>query len=117
MAKIVRPISRFLGLSQILSPRTMLARKYLSGKGLEVGAMNAPVRLPRNTTVQYVDIATREESIQKFPELDPSDIVDIDYIANGFTLQGVPDGQFDFLIANHVLEHSPNPIGVLVRWL
>ena len=105
-----------VGLLPLFYPRIRLAGKYLSGSGVEIGALAAPLKLPRNASAKYIDIATREESIRKFPELNPNDIVKVDYISNGFTLAGVPSSQFDFLIANHVLEHSPDPIGTLVQW-
>ncbi|MCF8057548.1 MAG: class I SAM-dependent methyltransferase [Desulfocapsa sp.] len=96
--------------------RELLARRYLRGCGLEIGALHRPLPLPSAVRVQYVDIASREENIQKFPELDPSDIVEVDYIDDGFILSEIPENTQDFLIANHVLEHSPNPIQVLKNW-
>jgi SAM-dependent methyltransferase len=105
-----------IGLSGLIFPRVRLANKYLRGFGVEVGALAFPLRLSKKASATYIDIATREESIRKFPELDPNDIVQVDFISDGFTLTGVPSDQFDFLIANHVLEHSPNPIGALVQW-
>jgi SAM-dependent methyltransferase len=96
--------------------RHLLARHYLRGCGLEIGALHRPLPLPSAVSVKYVDIASREVNIQKFPELDASDIVEVDYIDDGFVLSGVPEKSQDFLIANHVLEHSPNPIQVLRNW-
>ena len=96
--------------------RELLARRYLKGCGLEIGALHRPLPLPSAVSVQYVDIASREENILRFPELDASDIVEVDYIDDGFVLSGIPENSQDFLIANHVLEHSPNPIQVLKNW-
>jgi SAM-dependent methyltransferase len=42
--------------------------------------------------------------------------VEVDYIDDGFTLSTIPSASQDFLIANHVLEHSPDPIGALLNW-
>lgn len=100
-----------------LRHRIRLAARYLSGEGLEIGALHSPLILPPGCSAKYVDIATREQNIKRFPELNPSHIVDTDYVTDGFSLRGVPSGAFDFLIANHVLEHSPDPIGVLARWV
>lgn len=116
MKRILKRAVESLGLSPLIYPRVRLARKHLSGTGVEIGALWAPLRLPPGANAKYIDICSREESIRKFPELDPRDIVEVDYVANGFTLEGVPSSEFDFLIANHVLEHSPDPIGSLVQW-
>lgn len=105
-----------IGLRDAFTLRSRLASKYLAGTGLEIGAMHRPLRVPSRAKVKYVDIATKAESVRKFPELNPRDIVDVEYVADGFTLEGLPEGRFDFLIANHVLEHSPDPIATLVRW-
>jgi SAM-dependent methyltransferase len=116
MKEIIKKALSRVGLRDAFTHRSRLAGKYLSGTGLEIGAMNRPLRAPSRAKVKYVDIATREESIRKFPELNPRDIVEVDYIADGFTLEGVPESGFDFLVANHVLEHSHDPVGTLVRW-
>ena len=96
--------------------RGFLARRYIQGCGLEIGALHRPLPLPSTVTIRYVDIVSREENIQKFPELDADDIVEVDYIDDGFVLSRIPDTSQDFLIANHVLEHAPNPIQVLRNW-
>ncbi len=96
--------------------RNLLAKRYLKGCGIEIGALHRPLPLPSAVSVRYVDIASREENILKFPELDASDIVEVDYIDDGFVLSGIPKNSQDFLIANHVLEHSPNPIQVMKNW-
>jgi 2-polyprenyl-3-methyl-5-hydroxy-6-metoxy-1,4-benzoquinol methylase len=114
--KFLKRILDETGLSSFVFPRIRLAKKYLSGKGVEIGALATPLKLPRGADVEYIDIVTREESIRKFPELNPDDFVHVDYIADGFTLAGIPESRFDFLIVNHVLEHSPDPIGTLANW-
>ncbi|MEO7425074.1 MAG: methyltransferase domain-containing protein [Fibrobacteria bacterium] len=106
-----------IGLSGLIYPRDRLSNKYLKGTGVEVGAQSSPLHLSKRASVKYVDIVTREESIRKFPELNPKNLVNVDIVSDGFTLNGVPSGQFDFLVANHVLEHSPDPIGTVVQWL
>lgn len=105
-----------MGLLDLANRRVRVAKRHLTGIGLEIGAMHRPLKVPSYCQVKYVDIASREESIRKFPELDPNEIVQVDYLCDGFTLEIVPNHQFDFIIANHVLEHSPNPIGTLLRW-
>jgi SAM-dependent methyltransferase len=96
--------------------RERLAARYLRGEGLEIGALHLPLNAPGNVIVKYVDIATREENIRRFPELDAARIVPTDYLENGFELRTIPDASQDFVIANHVLEHADNPLQVLLNW-
>jgi SAM-dependent methyltransferase len=120
MKKTLVRLIKSSGLSQTTSrsngSRTRLAHKYLKGSGVEIGALHRPLRIPKSARVQYLDNTTQEESIRKFPDLNPADLVHVDFIANGFTLHGIPSSIFDFLIANHVLQLSPNPVGVLEQW-
>lgn len=45
-----------------------------------------------------------------------SKVVETDFIEDGFTLASFADNSVDFVIANHVLEHSSNPLGTLQNW-
>jgi SAM-dependent methyltransferase len=112
----VKNVMKESGLFPSFKVREKLAAVYLRGEGLEIGALHLPLKTPRNVIVKYVDIATREENIRKFPELDASRIVATDYLENGFELSGIPDRSQDFVIANHVLEHADNPLKVLLTW-
>jgi SAM-dependent methyltransferase len=96
--------------------RMQLAKKHLRGTGIEIGAMHNTLRVPKTARVEYLDVTTREENIRKFPDLDPQALVNVDYLANGFLMDGIASSSFDFVIANHVLEHASNPVGALVQW-
>lgn len=39
------------------------------------------------------------------------------FIAEATALDFIPDGQYDFLLSSHVLEHIANPIEALQQWL
>ena len=104
------------GLLPSFNVRKKLAALHLRGEGLEIGALHLPLNIPRNVKVKYVDIATRDENIRRFPELDASRIVNTDYLENGFELVTIPASSQDFIIANHVLEHAGNPLKVLLNW-
>lgn len=86
--------------------------KLLRGQGLEIGALHQPALLPECCTVRYCDIVAAEEIIKHFPELKIEDLVHVDYIANLDTegLSQFDEGSFDFVILNHVIEHTANPI-------
>ena len=99
-----------------LSARKKLAFRYLRGTGLEIGALQHPLEVPPGVTVRYVDYVTREENIRRYPHLDESRIVTTDHIDDGFTLTTIPPDSQDFVIANHLLEHTPNPLQTLLNW-
>lgn len=96
--------------------REMVSLRYIRGKGLEIGALHCPLPVPGNVKVRYIDRVMRDESVRKFPELDASKIVNPNVIDDGFTLSSIHERSQDFVIANHVLEHSPNPIQTLITW-
>lgn len=106
-------IEKFLR-TLIQARRQRVAARYLRGHGLEIGALHMPMRLPSGATVQYVDRLDYEALTEAYPEcqgLTRPDIVD-----NGFRLESVSHSSYDFVVANHVLEHSPDPVGALTRW-
>jgi 2-polyprenyl-3-methyl-5-hydroxy-6-metoxy-1,4-benzoquinol methylase len=97
--------------------RQHFARQHLRGRGLEIGALHFPLPVPDGVVVRYVDKMTRQELIAKFPTLDATCVVEPTVIDDGFTLATVADASQDFVIANHVLEHGPNPLGALLAWI
>lgn len=61
----------------------------------------------------YVDNWTAAELREQFPELAEQMTVSPDVIDDGTRLDKFADRSQDFVIANHFLEHSEDPIGVL----
>lgn len=103
---------------ELLCNRNMIAQFYLSGRGIEIGALHKPLQVPaQRCTVQYVDYKTYEENRARYPELEKEQIVHTDIIDDGFILGKVPNTSQDFIIANHALEHSPDPYGTLANWM
>jgi predicted SAM-dependent methyltransferase len=96
------------------SSREMLAATYLRGEGLEVGGLNAPLKVPDEVKVRYVDLVDVDELQKSYPDFE---IKRPDIVANGETLDCVGDGSQDFVIANHFLEHCEDPIGALKNFL
>jgi SAM-dependent methyltransferase len=96
--------------------RGEIAARHLRGAGIEIGAMHFPLPVPRGVNVRYVDRLSKQEAIRRYPELDPSRMVEPDIVEDGFTLASVPERSQNFVIANHVLEHSPNPLRALENW-
>ncbi len=95
--------------------REALASIYLTGNGIEVGALHNPLRVPAYVNVQYVDLKQPEE-LQKF-YVGVTNIKAPDILTDGETLAGVGDESQDFVIANHFIEHCQDPIGTIENFL
>jgi predicted SAM-dependent methyltransferase len=96
------------------SGREALAATYLRGEGIEVGGLNAPLRVPAGVGVKYVDLVDVDELQKSYPGVE---IKRPDIVANGETLECVEDESQDFVIANHFLEHCEDPIRALKNFL
>lgn len=91
--------------------RTRTRAKFaalLEGDGLEIGALNDPLPIPRATGVLYSDWLPPEQL------LPGSRVPDI--LSDSESFPSVADHTFDFVVANHVLEHLTDPIGALIEW-
>lgn len=90
-----------------------------AGFGLEIGASYRPVAAKRDGwNVEVVDHAPAEELREKYAAwgVDGSLIEEVDHIVDdqGLFAAVKKEGQFDFIIASHVIEHVPNPIQFLI---
>lgn len=90
--------------------RRELSKKYITGQGLEIGALHAPLWTSDRASVKYVDRFDVTMLRKHYPELAGYQLVDIDIIDNGEKLANIEDGKVDFIIANHMLEHCKNPL-------
>lgn len=84
-------------------------------RGIEIGPSYRPLCPKRqgwNTLV--VDHATRAELISKYTawKVDTSQIEDVDVVLGDDGLDALGTKQsYDYILASHVIEHIPNPIG------
>ncbi len=97
--------------------RRVLSYIYLKGEGLEVGALHEPLPVRRGVNVRYVDRMPVKELREHYPELNGLDLVEPDILDDGETLSKVPESSQDFIIANHFIEHTEDPIGTIQRHL
>ncbi|MFO5493152.1 MAG: methyltransferase domain-containing protein [Cuspidothrix sp.] len=97
--------------------RRQIALHYLSGDGIEVGALHSPLNIPGNATVRYVDRMPVAELRKQYPELAKCELVEVDIIDDGENLNSISDSSVDFVIANHMIEHCQNPIGTIQQHL
>ncbi len=95
--------------------RKVLTDEFLSGAGIEIGALHHPLAVPPEVRVRYVDRLDVAGLRREFPELAAYPLTPVDVIDDGETLRTIPDGSQDFVIANHFLEHCQNPLGTLER--
>ncbi|MEG4227932.1 methyltransferase domain-containing protein [Microcoleus sp. N9_B2] len=101
----------------LYAKRREIASQYLKGEGIEVGPLNAPLEVPAEVKVHYIDRMPVEELRRHYPELAGVNLAEVDIIDDGETLAGTPDNSWDFVIANHMIEHCQNPIGALENFL
>jgi SAM-dependent methyltransferase len=81
----------------------------LSGSGLEIGAMDLPLHVKSGVAVKYLDRISKEDSAKIFPNLSAK-LVNVDIIGDGETLDVIETNSQDFVIGNHFIEHTQNPI-------
>jgi len=103
-------VRRKAGTAPSASMRALVARLYISGEGLELGGLNAPLELPDGVRVRYVDRLPTEELRAHYPDLD---MVEVDIIDDGERLESIAESSEDFIVANHFLEHCEDPIRTL----
>jgi glycosyltransferase involved in cell wall biosynthesis len=97
--------------------RESIAATYLSGDGIEIGALHNPLAIPPCARVKYVDRMPKEKLFEHYPELRTLPLVDVDIVDDGELLKTVADSSQDFVIANHFLEHSEDPIITITNLL
>jgi hypothetical protein len=96
-----------------LDARVEFAFRYLAGEGLEIGGLHQPLALPPHAHPRYVDRMTTEDLRREYPELATWDLVEVDVVDDGELLATIPPESQDFIVANHFLEHTENPIGTI----
>jgi SAM-dependent methyltransferase len=97
--------------------RRRLARRYIRGQGLEIGALHRPLWVPSKAVVRYVDRMDVEALRSHYAELADEQLVAVDIVDNGEVLASQEDASADFVIANHFIEHTEDPIRALANHL
>jgi len=109
-------LKRWLGLSGP-DMRSLIAGRYLAGDGIEIGALHQPLRVPRAARVRYVDRLDTAALRARYPELANDPLVNVDVVDNGETLGTFAAASLDFVIANHFIEHTQDPLGAIANFL
>lgn len=100
-----------------LDRRSNIAKKYIRGDGIEIGALHNPLGVPKSARVKYLDRIPVDELRKQYPELNAKEFVKLDLIGDGERLDSIQDHTQDFVIANHFIEHCENPIGAIKNML
>ncbi len=90
--------------------RASLAATFLKGRGVEIGAFSQPNDLPPDREIAFYDRYPAETLRQVYDPACGRPLMEPDYVGQAETLDGLPDAAFDFVIANHVIEHLQDPI-------
>lgn len=124
IAKVARSIRKRTGrlLGAPLKPEELLRRKtiarvFLRGEGIEIGALHNPLKVPPAARVKYVDRMGLADLHREYPELAGKTLVNVDIQDDGETLATLRDATQDFVIANHFVEHCEDPIRALSNML
>jgi ubiquinone/menaquinone biosynthesis C-methylase UbiE len=72
--------------------------------------LNAPLQVPDDVDVTYVDRAPVQVLRSQYSELRDQPLVPVSVIGDAHDLSAFADGSVDFVIANHLLEHLEDPI-------
>jgi SAM-dependent methyltransferase len=115
VARRIRTFQRAVLPGRVVSRRRRIAKRYLSGEGIEIGALHNPLPVPRSARVRYVDRLPVSELRAQYPELEQEPLVQVDILDDGERLAMIADSSIDFVIANHFLEHTQDPVGTLLN--
>lgn len=107
---------KLISLGNVTFDERRQAARFLHGLGIEIGPLHVPIEVDKRCCrVKYVDRMTPEEIKSHFPELKDENIISPDIIfdvaLNG--LNPIADNSLDFVIASHLHEHVPNPLGLI----
>ena len=96
-----------------LDARAEFAYRFLAGEGLEIGALNRRLPLPAWATAKNVDRLATTELRETYRELAGTELTEVDVVDDGERLETIAAGSQDFIVANHFLEHTDDPIGTI----
>jgi SAM-dependent methyltransferase len=98
---------------KIQPERRRLAHKYLSGSGIEIGALHNPLPVAEGVHVRYVDLCDLDVLRLLYPEIASFVFAPVDVVDDGERLSRFESGSLDFVVSNHFLEHCQDPLGAL----
>src|SRR3989304_9337754 len=107
---------KFITIGNVTFDERRQAARFLHGLGIEIGPLHVPIEVDKRCCrVKYIDRLTPVEVKNRFPELKDENIVSPDIIFD-VALDGlspIADNILAFVIASHLHEHVPNPLGLI----
>ncbi|UBF26014.1 class I SAM-dependent methyltransferase [Kovacikia minuta CCNUW1] len=94
-----------------------VVKRYLSGSGIEIGALHNPLQVPASVNVRYVDRMSTANLRKHYPELANKNLVDVSILDDGEQLKSIENETQDFVIAHQFLEHCQDPITAISNML
>ena len=82
-------------------PRKSLAKRFIRGCGIEIGALHNPLWVPPRSRVTYVDRMDENDLRRHYPELNDLPLVKVNIVDDGEKLTAFEPNSQDFIIANH----------------
>ena len=104
--KLVRAVVSFV----VRMDRDFIAKMYIRGNGIEIGALDYPLKVPKSARVKYVDRLPLPELQKIYSHDRAKKFVPVDIVDDGEQLKTIPDASQDFVVASHFFEHCQNPI-------
>lgn len=85
------------------------------GTGLEIGALSTPVVRQQEGRIYYADFFPAHELVQTYQNVELRDVVEVHFLLNQTTYADIAQavGPLDYVLASHVFEHVPDPLGWL----
>jgi len=113
-----RLVNKQSSTSGLVNFRSVL-RYYIAGSGVEIGALHMPLDIAGLpvTSIKFIDRLTTAELKKQYPELGDVKLVQVDIVDNGEILEKIENESLDFIIANHFIEHTRNPMETIGNWL
>jgi SAM-dependent methyltransferase len=97
--------------------RAEFAFRFLAGEGLEIGALARPLALPAWAKARNVDRMATADLRAAYEELGDAELAEVDVVDDGERLETVAADSQDFIVANHFLEHTEDPVGTILTHL
>lgn len=105
--------------SKITDQRKFLSAMYIRGHGLEFGACTRPLPL-LFAKAEYADSIPTEQLENHVTTNDFAsnwnvgrNFVNVDLVLNAQESSKLPQSKYDFIVANHILEHLENPLSAV----